>query len=143
MVSPAHRALNGFSPATRGWFTGAFDAPTTAQAGAWQAIAEGSDVLVVAPTGSGKTLAAFLAALDQLASTPPPADPKKRCRVLYVSPSRRSPSTWSATSAAPSPASARNRSASASPSPRSRWASAPATPPQPSAEPSPPVPRTS
>lgn len=38
------------------------------------------------PTGSGKTLAAFLAALDQLASTPPPADPKKRCRVLYVSP---------------------------------------------------------
>lgn len=43
-------------------------------------------MLVVAPTGSGKTLAAFLAALDQLASTPPPADPKKRCRVLYVSP---------------------------------------------------------
>ncbi|MFI7384136.1 ATP-dependent helicase [Streptomyces sp. NPDC049813] len=79
-------ALDGFSPATRGWFTGAFSAPTPAQAGAWQAIGEGSDVLVVAPTGSGKTLAAFLAALDQLASTPPPADPKKRCRVLYVSP---------------------------------------------------------
>ncbi|GGS93277.1 ATP-dependent helicase [Streptomyces cinerochromogenes] len=86
MVSSAHRALDGFSPATRGWFTGAFSAPTAAQAGAWQAIREGSDVLVVAPTGSGKTLAAFLAALDQLASTPPPADPKKRCRVLYVSP---------------------------------------------------------
>ncbi|MBD0843884.1 ATP-dependent helicase [Streptomyces sp. TRM68416] len=86
MANYAHRALDGFSPATRGWFTGAFDAPTTAQAGAWQAIREGSDVLVVAPTGSGKTLAAFLAALDQLASTPPPADPKKRCRVLYVSP---------------------------------------------------------
>ncbi|MET9495198.1 ATP-dependent helicase [Streptomyces sp. NPDC006552] len=79
-------ALDGFSPATRGWFTGAFSAPTPAQAGAWRAIGEGSDVLVVAPTGSGKTLAAFLAALDQLASTPPPADPKKRCRVLYVSP---------------------------------------------------------
>lgn len=43
-------------------------------------------MLVVAPTGSGKTLAAFLAALDQLASTPPPADAKKRCRVLYISP---------------------------------------------------------
>ncbi|MET7651067.1 ATP-dependent helicase [Streptomyces sp. NPDC005486] len=86
MVSSAHRALDGFSPATRDWFTGAFSAPTAAQAGAWQAIGEGSDVLVVAPTGSGKTLAAFLAALDQLASTPPPADPKKRCRVLYVSP---------------------------------------------------------
>ncbi|GGV08151.1 ATP-dependent helicase [Streptomyces spectabilis] len=82
----AHGALDGFSPATRGWFTGAFPAPTSAQAGAWRAIAEGSDVLVVAPTGSGKTLAAFLAALDQLASSPPPADPKKRCRVLYVSP---------------------------------------------------------
>ncbi|MGW1759124.1 ATP-dependent helicase [Streptomyces mirabilis] len=86
MVSSAHRALDGFSPATRGWFTGAFSAPTAAQAGAWKAIGEGSDVLVVAPTGSGKTLAAFLAALDQLASTPPPADPRKRCRVLYVSP---------------------------------------------------------
>ncbi|MHB9758364.1 ATP-dependent helicase [Streptomyces sp. BYX5S] len=82
----ASQALSGFSPATRGWFTGAFSAPTSAQAGAWKAIGEGSDVLVVAPTGSGKTLAAFLAALDQLASTPPPADPKKRCRVLYVSP---------------------------------------------------------
>ncbi|MCS0605761.1 ATP-dependent helicase [Streptomyces sp. LP11] len=86
MVSSAHRALDGFSPATRGWFTGAFSAPTAAQAGAWQAIQQGSDVLVVAPTGSGKTLAAFLAALDQLAAAPPPADPKKRCRVLYVSP---------------------------------------------------------
>ncbi|WP_316783383.1 ATP-dependent helicase [Streptomyces sasae] len=86
MAKSAHRALDGFSPATRGWFTGAFSAPTAAQAGAWQAIDEGSDVLVVAPTGSGKTLAAFLAALDQLASTPPPADPRKRCRVLYVSP---------------------------------------------------------
>lgn len=43
-------------------------------------------MLVVAPTGSGKTLAAFLAALDRLASTPPPAEARKRCRVLYVSP---------------------------------------------------------
>ncbi|MFE6178542.1 ATP-dependent helicase [Streptomyces sp. NPDC056464] len=86
MVSNPRQALAGFSPATRGWFTGAFSAPTAAQAGAWQAIQQGSDVLVVAPTGSGKTLAAFLAALDQLASAPPPADPKKRCRVLYVSP---------------------------------------------------------
>ncbi|WP_344607575.1 ATP-dependent helicase [Streptomyces glaucus] len=86
MVSDTHPALDGFSPATRNWFTGAFAAPTAAQAGAWQAIRAGSDVLVVAPTGSGKTLAAFLAALDQLTSTPPPADPRKRCRVLYVSP---------------------------------------------------------
>ncbi|MFG2333531.1 ATP-dependent helicase [Streptomyces sp. NPDC048604] len=82
----AGSALDSFSPATRGWFTGAFHAPTAAQEGAWNAIGEGSDVLVVAPTGSGKTLAAFLAALDRLASTPPPAESKKRCRVLYVSP---------------------------------------------------------
>lgn len=79
-------ALDAFSPATRSWFTGAFSAPTAAQEGAWRAIGEGSDVLVVAPTGSGKTLAAFLAALDQLTAVPPPAEAKKRCRVLYVSP---------------------------------------------------------
>ncbi|MEU3912816.1 MULTISPECIES: ATP-dependent helicase [unclassified Streptomyces] len=82
----AGAALDSFSPATRSWFTGAFRTPTSAQEGAWRAIGEGSDVLVVAPTGSGKTLAAFLAALDRLASQPPPAEPKKRCRVLYVSP---------------------------------------------------------
>ncbi|MFD8692667.1 DEAD/DEAH box helicase [Streptomyces sp. NPDC059651] len=79
-------AIDSFSPATRSWFTGAFSAPTAAQEGAWRAIGEGSDVLVVAPTGSGKTLAAFLAALDQLTAVPPPAEAKKRCRVLYVSP---------------------------------------------------------
>ncbi|MFF5444346.1 DEAD/DEAH box helicase [Streptomyces sp. NPDC012888] len=82
----AGTALDAFSPATRSWFTGAFPAPTSAQEGAWRAIGAGSDVLVVAPTGSGKTLAAFLAALDSLASTPPPAEPRRRCRVLYVSP---------------------------------------------------------
>ncbi|MEU8772240.1 ATP-dependent helicase [Streptomyces sp. NPDC048606] len=82
----ARSALDSFSPATRSWFSGAFDSPTAAQEGAWRAIGEGADVLVVAPTGSGKTLAAFLAALDRLASTPPPAEARKRCRVLYVSP---------------------------------------------------------
>ncbi|MGK5497583.1 ATP-dependent helicase [Streptomyces sp. URMC 125] len=79
-------ALGAFSPATRSWFAGAFHAPTPAQEGAWRAIAEERDVLVVAPTGSGKTLAAFLASLDALAAAPPPADPSRRCRVLYVSP---------------------------------------------------------
>ncbi|MDR3032487.1 MAG: ATP-dependent helicase, partial [Kitasatospora sp.] len=78
--------LQGFAPATRAWFTGAFAAPTEAQSRAWSAIRLETDVLVVAPTGSGKTLAAFLSALDRLAATPPPADPKRRCRVLYVSP---------------------------------------------------------
>jgi ATP-dependent Lhr-like helicase len=79
-------ALDGFSPATRAWFDGAFAEPTQAQAGAWRAIGKGEDTLVVAPTGSGKTLAAFLWAIDKLAALPPPADPKHRCRVLYVSP---------------------------------------------------------
>ncbi|NUT99865.1 MAG: DEAD/DEAH box helicase, partial [Saccharothrix sp.] len=74
-----------FSPATRQWFAGAFAAPTAAQVGAWEAAAAGEHALVIAPTGSGKTLAAFLWALDRLASTPVPEDPKKRCRVLYVS----------------------------------------------------------
>jgi ATP-dependent Lhr-like helicase len=79
-------ALAAFSPATRDWFTGAFHTPTAAQAGAWRAIAKGRDALVVAPTGSGKTLAAFLSALDRLAAEPVPADPRRRCRVLYISP---------------------------------------------------------
>jgi ATP-dependent Lhr-like helicase len=79
-------ALDGFSPATRAWFEAAFAEPTLAQAGAWQAIGKGEDTLVVAPTGSGKTLAAFLWAIDKLAALPPPADPKRRTRVLYVSP---------------------------------------------------------
>ncbi|TWG06086.1 ATP-dependent Lhr-like helicase [Streptomyces brevispora] len=86
MGSMTGSALDSFSAATRSWFTGAFSAPTAAQEGAWRAIGAGSDVLVVAPTGSGKTLAAFLAALDQLTVVPPPAEAKKRCRVLYVSP---------------------------------------------------------
>jgi ATP-dependent Lhr-like helicase len=75
-----------FSPATQAWLDGAFDAPTAAQIGAWDAIARGEHTLVVAPTGSGKTLAAFLSALNQLAAQPVPADPLRRCRVLYVSP---------------------------------------------------------
>ncbi|NED79933.1 DEAD/DEAH box helicase, partial [Streptomyces sp. SID11233] len=79
MGGMAASALQGFSAATRDWFTGAFSAPTAAQEGAWRAIQKESDVLVVAPTGSGKTLAAFLAALDGLASTPPPAEARKRC----------------------------------------------------------------
>ncbi|MBO4206602.1 ATP-dependent helicase [Micromonospora echinofusca] len=79
-------ALAGFGPATRAWFGAAFAAPTAAQAGAWAAIGAGRNALVVAPTGSGKTLAAFLWSLDRLAREALPADPRHRCRVLYVSP---------------------------------------------------------
>jgi ATP-dependent Lhr-like helicase len=79
-------ALARFSAATRDWFSGSFVAPTAAQAGAWQAISSGEHALVVAPTGSGKTLAAFLWALDRLTVEPPPSEPRRRCRVVYVSP---------------------------------------------------------
>ncbi len=76
----------GFSPATQAWFDASFDAPTAAQTGAWDAISAGRNALVVAPTGSGKTLAAFLWSIDRLAAAPPPEQPQRRCRVLYISP---------------------------------------------------------
>jgi ATP-dependent Lhr-like helicase len=79
-------ALADFSEATRAWFTSAFAEPTTAQEQAWTAISKGEHTLVIAPTGSGKTLAAFLWAIDRLAAEPAPADPKHRCRILYISP---------------------------------------------------------
>ncbi|QGN51000.1 ATP-dependent helicase [Micromonospora sp. WMMC415] len=79
-------ALAAFGTATREWFTAAFAAPTGAQTGAWRSTGAGRNALVVAPTGSGKTLAAFLWSLDRLAREPAPADPRRRCRVLYVSP---------------------------------------------------------
>ncbi len=79
-------SLERFSPATRAWFEATFATPTPAQEQGWQAISRGEHTLILAPTGSGKTLAAFLWCLDQLAATPPPDDPRKRCRVLYVSP---------------------------------------------------------
>ncbi len=78
--------LGGFSAPTRDWFTGAFEAPTPAQVGAWEFITAGRDGLVVAPTGSGKTLAAFLWALDRVAFGEPATERAHRCRVLYVSP---------------------------------------------------------
>lgn len=77
-------ALEKFSAVTREWFGSTFSAPTTAQAAAWHAIADGNNTLVIAPTGSGKTLAAFLWALDRLAGSP--ERPTRGTRVLYVSP---------------------------------------------------------
>ncbi|WP_020657757.1 ATP-dependent helicase [Amycolatopsis benzoatilytica] len=87
MMDPvATDVLDLFSPATRSWFAGAFAAPTAAQEGAWRAAHAGQHALVVAPTGSGKTLSAFLWALDRLSVEPVPANPRERCRILYVSP---------------------------------------------------------
>ncbi len=76
-------ALEQFTPRVRDWFTGAFEAPTAAQAQAWPAIATGEHVLISAPTGSGKTLAAFLWAIDRLGAEP---SPHHKTRVVYVSP---------------------------------------------------------
>ncbi|MBM7461987.1 ATP-dependent helicase [Microbacterium dextranolyticum] len=97
--------LERFGPATQDWFRGAFAQPTTAQAGAWEAISHGRHALVVAPTGSGKTLSAFLWAIDRVFRekpvAPPAGDgderaPRRRAakkptdapatRILYVSP---------------------------------------------------------
>ncbi|MDQ3954617.1 MAG: DEAD/DEAH box helicase [Actinomycetota bacterium] len=77
--------LRSFSAPTRAWFEDAFEAPTPAQVGAWKAAASDENALIVAPTGSGKTLAGFLWSIDRLAQQEAP-DPKKRLRVLYVSP---------------------------------------------------------
>lgn len=106
-------SMGQFSRPTREWFLGAFSEPTPAQNGAWNAISSGSHALVVAPTGSGKTLAAFLWALDRLlvagatasgtkeqedsqkadggkpptaAKQPRARPPKRKTRVLYISP---------------------------------------------------------
>ena len=77
--------LAPFSDVTRAWFEAAFEAPTTAQAGAWEAISSGSNALVIAPTGSGKTLAAFLWSIDRLTAAAAVPE-KERLRTLYVSP---------------------------------------------------------
>ncbi|MGD1240892.1 ATP-dependent helicase [Mycobacterium seoulense] len=78
--------LGRFSATTREWFTSTFAGPTTAQAQAWDAIADGDNTLVIAPTGSGKTLAAFLWALDSLAGLAGSGERPGGTRVLYVSP---------------------------------------------------------
>jgi len=99
--------LERFGPATQDWFRGAFAQPTSAQAGAWEAISAGKHALVVAPTGSGKTLSAFLWAIDRVfrekaasapddasrepshPKSPQPKSTKKDAagtRILYISP---------------------------------------------------------
>ncbi|BBY07448.1 ATP-dependent helicase [Mycobacterium noviomagense] len=87
-ASPPTDPLARFSLPTREWFAGTFSAPTPAQDGAWSAIADGHNTLVIAPTGSGKTLAAFLWALDSLGSLASAAGHERvpGTQVLYVSP---------------------------------------------------------
>ncbi len=81
--------LERMQPATRRWFSGAFERPTPAQVRAWESIADGDDTLVIAPTGSGKTLAAFLWAIDSLTRSPADgsaAEHRTGVKVLYISP---------------------------------------------------------
>src|SRR4029078_5019154 len=82
-----HPGLDAFSPAVRAWFAASFPEPTTPQIEGWPAILSGSHTLVCAPTRSGRTLTAFLASIDGLCTTAA-ADPKRRTRVLYISPLR-------------------------------------------------------
>jgi ATP-dependent Lhr-like helicase len=84
----ADDVLELFSPATASWFRETFGAATPAQSGAWRAIADADDTLVIAPTGSGKTLAAFLWEIDRLAARDPsdPAPVASGTSVLYISP---------------------------------------------------------
>ncbi|MBN8425360.1 ATP-dependent helicase [Microbacterium esteraromaticum] len=82
--------LDRFTPATQEWFRGAFDAPTPAQQGAWEAVSADRSALVVAPTGSGKTLSAFLWAIDSVfrerMAESDAIDAAARTRILYISP---------------------------------------------------------
>lgn len=78
--------LERFTPATQDWFRGAFDAPTPAQVGAWEAISDDRNALVVAPTGSGKTLSAFLWAIDSTFREKITGADEPGTRVLYISP---------------------------------------------------------
>ena len=81
------RALDGFHPVTRQWFSRRFpDGPVPSQIEGWPLIAEGRDVLIAAPTGSGKTLAAFLVCIDRLLQAGQAAELPDAVDVVYVSP---------------------------------------------------------
>ena len=75
--------LAPFSDPVRRWFEGAFEGPTPAQTGGWEAISGGESALICAPTGSGKTLASFLWGIDRLTREP---ERGEGVRIVYVSP---------------------------------------------------------
>ena len=79
-------APDRFSPATRGWFDASFAEPTAAQIGAWEAIGSGRAHARRRPHRLGQDAGGVPRSLDRLLPPPPPEEPKRRCRVLYVSP---------------------------------------------------------
>ncbi len=82
-------SLDLFSPPVARWFRGSFGAPTPPQEQGWPLIAQGRNVLILAPTGSGKTLAAFLYAINDLVATPASERASWHgVHTLYVSPLR-------------------------------------------------------
>lgn len=62
----SHPSLSTFHPTVAAWFERTYGEPSPPQAQGWPLIAEGKNVLLLAPTGSGKTFAAFLKCLDWL-----------------------------------------------------------------------------
>jgi ATP-dependent Lhr-like helicase len=72
-----------FHPLIDAWFTETYGSPTPVQEEAWPLIANGENVLALAPTGSGKTLTGFLAAISRFAQGVYEAG---RLSVIYVSP---------------------------------------------------------
>src|ERR1700732_4942800 len=95
MSDPNNLSSNGsaaldaalFRAPVREWFEAVFAAPTKPQLQGWPAIARGESTLILAPTGTGKTLAAFLWCINRLMFTPVP-EKQRRCRGLYISPSK-------------------------------------------------------
>lgn len=76
-----------FHPAVAAWFQETFGEPSPPQALGWPLIAEGKNVLLLAPTGSGKTLAAFLQCLNWLYQRAEAGEKlEDGVRVLYISP---------------------------------------------------------
>ena len=83
MASP----LQGLHPIVRSWFERTFSEPSPPQQLGWPVVAQGSNLLLLAPTGSGKTLAAFLQCISRLyEQLEQGEDLDDGIRVLYISP---------------------------------------------------------
>src|SRR5690348_15834302 len=76
---------DSFHTAVAGWFRSAFEAPTSVQLKAWDAIRARTHTLISAPTGTGKTLAAFLGVIDELTRQASAGTLLYETQILYVS----------------------------------------------------------